>query len=425
MPAKKTAAKKNPSKPDAKPVEIRDRVVGLVRVKASELVPNKKNWHKHPKKQREAIGGALREIGYAAALIARKTSGQKLQLIDGHLRAKTTPDTVVPVLIVDLSEKEADTLLASFDPIGAMAAADESALCELLKSIESKDSSLQAFLDSLKTRHSEVVAIGEDASTSSGSKYKVESGQIWSLGRHRLACGDATDKTLIAKLLGKNRPRLVATDPPYGVDYVAAKAAVPVGGLRDVRSRHFDIANDAIGADGVSALVKNALMAVLDRCDKPAVYVWHAYAMQCEVASAMIDAGVAIHRQIVWGKNSLVMSRGDYHWQHELCYYGWLKGNRCAWTGNRKQTTLWKIEESPGGGLHPTQKPVELFAVSIRNHLRRGEWCFEPFAGSGSQLIAAEQCGACCAAVELSPVYCQRILARWSDMTGDTPTRQR
>ncbi len=180
-------------------MEIRDRVVELRRVRARELVPNPKNWRRHPKAQAEALRGLLGEIGNADALLARELPDGRLQLIDGHLRAETMPDEEVPVLILDLNEEEADRLLLTLDPLATMAVADSERLGALLDSVRTDDPAIQALLDNLRAQEGLLLEnLGDladpepqvDKAEELRRKWGTEAGQLWQVGPHRLVCGD-------------------------------------------------------------------------------------------------------------------------------------------------------------------------------------------------------------------------------------------
>lgn len=374
------------------------------------------------------MSAALSEIGYAGALLARRGDDGKLILIDGHLRAETTPEQEVPVLVLDLTEAEALKLLACYDPISAMADVDEGALRLLVEEVKFDTSSLAdailgAYDLSPALDEQEVDAPARlDEAEQLREKWGVEPGQVWRLGVHRLMCGDSTSAEDVARLMAGERSALMNTDPPYGVDYgglVASRAAA--GGS----SKTYDpIENDELDGAALQvfleAVIRTAVAGALS--EKPAFYLWHPMLTQGTffAAAAAAAADILIHRQIVWVKPSLILGRGDFHWRHELCFYGWIRGRRCAWLGDRAQTTVWEVGRE-SDGLHPTQKPVELFERPLRYHTQLGDVCYEPFSGSGSQLIAAERTGRRCFAMELAPKYVAVGIQRWVDATGGKP----
>jgi DNA modification methylase len=234
-------------------------------------------------------------------------------------------------------------------------------------------------------------------------------GNLWLLGRHRLLCGDATSAADVARLLDGARPHLMVTDPPYGVDYDPAWR------------------NEA----GVSTTLRTGRVANDDRADwreawalfpGNVAYVWHAGVHARTVIESLEAAGFAIRSQIVWAKPRLVLGRGDYHWQHEPCFYAVRKGATGHWQSARDQTTLWQIAmvgaEDDTETVHGTQKPLECMRRPIVNNSAAGDAVYDPFLGSGTTLIAAEFTGRVCVAMEIDPRYCDVTIERWQRLTG-------
>ena len=244
-------------------------------------------------------------------------------------------------------------------------------------------------------------------------------GDIWLIGNHRLICGDATKPEDVAVLLGKVKPHLMVTDPPYGVNYDATwreRAGVATMG----KPRTGKVAGDDRSDWGEAwALFPG-----------DAAYVWHGALHSGSVEASLLASGFDLRSQIVWAKTVMVMGRGDYHWQHEPCWYAVRKGSTGHWQGDRTKTTLWTLA-SPihimSGSKedkteHPTQKPVECMRRPIENNSSPGQAVYEPFAGSGTTVIAAEMTGRICLAIELSPNYCDVIVERWEKYTGKKAT---
>lgn len=239
-------------------------------------------------------------------------------------------------------------------------------------------------------------------------------GDLWLLGKHRLLCGDSTVAENAARVLGGALPLLMVTDPPYGVEYDA------------------DWRNHAMRADG-TAIAGRAVGVVTndDRSDwreawtlfpGDVAYVWHAGVYSPGVADSLAACDFERRALIVWAKSQLVIGRGDYHHQHEPCWYAVRKGKPGLRTDDRKQTTLWQIDKPRKSETgHSTQKPVECMARPIRNHTARE--VYDPFLGSGTTLIAAEQLGRTCYGLELSPAYCDVIVQRWETATGGKAVR--
>ena len=232
-------------------------------------------------------------------------------------------------------------------------------------------------------------------------------GDLWIMGSHRLICGDSTSADVVAKLLGDVRPLLMVTDPPYGVEYDPAWR----------------------NATGASATKRTGKVLNDDRADwheawalfpGDVAYVWHGALHAGTVADSLAAAGFAIRSQIIWAKDRLVLSRGDYHWQHEPCWYAVRAKGKGHWAGDRKQTTLWHIanRDQDTDTVHGTQKPVECMRRPILNNSSPGQAVYEPFMGSGTTLVAAETTGRVCFGIELNPAYVDVAIERWQSFTG-------
>ena len=382
---------------------------------ASELRPNPKNWRKHPKAQQDAIRGVLAEVGIADALLARELPDGSLMLIDGHLRADVDPATLWPVLILDVSEAEADKLLATVDPLAAMAESDTEKLDALLREVNTSSEAVAKMLEDLGkeagcdwAKTGEVV---EDEVPEPPADPVTKPGDLWLLGEHRLLCGDSTKAADVERVLAGAKPFLMVTDPPYGVEYDA------------------DWRNHALRADG-SPIAGRAIGKVandnkadwtetwkLSPCHVG--YFWHAGRHASEVERSIVAAGFSIRCQLVWVKSNFAIGRGHYHWGHEPCWYAVREGGSSKWCGDRTQSTTWNIAKpSKSDSGHSTQKPIECMARPIRNHGGKDDDVYDPFLGSGTTLIAAEQLGRRCYGLELEPKYCDVIVQRWETLTG-------
>jgi DNA modification methylase len=239
-------------------------------------------------------------------------------------------------------------------------------------------------------------------------------GDLWLLGSHRLFCGDSRVVEHVDTLLEGVKCNLMVTDLPYGVNYDPEwrdKADLGIG----ERSRGKVKNDDIINWTDTYTLFTGDI-----------AYVWHAGKFTHVVAQNLSDCGFEIVSQIIWAKQHFALSRGDYHWQHEPCWYVVRKGKKHNWRGKRDQSTLWQIANNNAfGGKsedkwgHGTQKPVECMSKPIENNSRPGDWVYDPFGGSGTTLIAAQQLGRCCAMMELDEKYCDIIIKRWEKFTGE------
>ena len=404
-------------------MRIRDRIVELRRVPAGELLPNPRNWRTHPAAQADAMRGVLAEVGFADAVLARQTDAG-LMLIDGHLRAEVAPESTVPVLVLDVDEAEADLILATHDPLASMATVDGERLTDLLGDVRTSNEALAGMLQDLgaglggEVEEDEVPEVPEDPVT--------RLGDVWVLGDHRLVCGDATSAEDVRRLLAGAVPFLMVTDPPYGVNYSpewrdeAAKkghlafAGRRVGKVPNAGRRVGKVPND----DRVDWSEAYLLF------PGDVAYTWSPPGDHVILTGAALQkSGFEIRNQIVWKKSHIPISRGAYSYQHEPCWYGVRRGHKAKWTGNNMASTVWDVslDKNVAGG-HSTQKPVEIMARPIRNH--GGDAVYDPFVGSGTTLIAAEQLGRRCYAMELEPRYCDVVVQRWQNLTGGKARRE-
>jgi len=408
-------------------MEIRDRVKELRRVKAKDLVPNRKNWRVHPKAQASALRGLLAEVGYADALIARELPDGKLQLIDGHLRAETTPNAIVPVLVLDVTEEEADKLLATLDPLAGMAEADAGRLNALLASVRTDSVAVGELLERIA---------GEKAWLSVNSAVDVQDpepqieraaelqikwgtarGQLWKIDSHRLLCGDCRDRSEVARLWRESGSlvRLIWTDPPYGIDYVATKNKALRQLHKGTRVKT-NIVNDALSPKETHELFRAALSLAAERAHQGAACYASVAAgpLLAGFIQAFEAAGFSFKHHLVWVKQQMVLGRCDYHYRHEPILYGWLENGPHYFCEDRTQDTVFEINKPVSSEFHPTTKPVALIARMVANSSRLGELVYDPFCGSGSTLLAAHQLGRIGYGVEIDPGYVAVALERLS-----------
>ena len=412
----------------------RNRIVGHGDEPPELLLANPANWRVHPKEQQQALAGALSEVGWVAQVLVNRTTGH---VVDGHLRVElaiSRGEPSVPVVYVELSEAEERLVLASLDPLAAMASAEKDALAALLAEIETGDAALARMLAELADHHGirrpilgdpdEVPPVPDEADV------YVRPGDLWLLGDHRLLCGDATSPEAVARLLDAAEPTLLATDPPYGVSLdptwrdgvynELGPAERPY--MRTTGHRNTTVSGDTrVDWSEAFALVPSLRVG----------YVWHAGVYAAEVAAGLERIGFEIASQVIWDKGLFAMSRGWYHWGHEPCWVIRKPGIPNLFHGSRDQSTVWRApspkmimagsEEEKQD--HPAQKPVVLFETPIRNHLAAGEAVLDPFLGSGTTLVAAETLGRRCLGMEIDPRYVQLTIERWQGLTGRTADR--
>lgn len=276
-------------------------------------------------------------------------------------------------------------------------------------------------LDALLTASGGVAAENDptelvDAADKLRKKWKTERGQLWRLGPHRLLCGDATSAEDVTRLLDGAVPHLCVTDPPYGVHYDPNWRNVEAakGRLVYAPSRVGQVTNDD----------RANWSAAWELFPGDVIYSWNPAGAESVVhAAALQESGFVIRMQIIWAKSNFPIGRGDYHVQHEPCWYAVRKGRPAKRTSDRTQTTLWEInlDRNVEGG-HSTQKPVECMARPIRNH--QADEVYDPFVGSGTTLIAAEQLGRRCYGIDIAPQYVAVTLERWSVATGEIPVQE-
>lgn len=418
---------------------IRNRTQELIMVPANKLRPNEKNWRRHPESQRKALEAILQEVGFVGATLVRRlpkpdTEGREYELVDGHLRAETGGDEELPCLVVDLNDEEADKVLATFDPLGSLASTDETALAALLASIECDTPAMDALLKEVAEQYE----LPPTAPAAQGDPDEVpdvpvvpttETGDLWILGEHRLLCGDSTNADDVELLMDGHRAGLMNTDPPYGIAY--ANDDRPNPGVAKPRVAKPRVANDELSDQVLQAFLEKAFGAAVFHALTPnaAWYLWHAHLTQGYFAAAAAAANVVLHRQIIWVKPVLLLGRGQYHWKHEPCFMGWVRGHQPPdygeGNGERTQTTVWEIgsiSQAERRTLnHSSPKPTGLFTIPLVKHLNAGEICYEPFAGSGPQFIAAEQLGRRCFGMELEAQYCDVIAERYFKFCGKMP----
>jgi DNA modification methylase len=417
------------------PVVVARMPAGVEMRPVSGLVAYEHNPRTHSAEQVAEIAASIVEFGWTNPVLINGSG----RIIAGHGRVQAAQHlglSQVPVLVRDdLTPAQERAYVIADNKLALNAGWDDALLASELKALGAQGYDLgltgfdageiDALFDAAAGGDSEETA-GEDDTPEPEATTVSRPGDIWLLGSHRLLCGDSTAPVDVGRLLAGAKPHLMVTDPPYGVEYDAAW-----------RTR--------LGISSKGAAVGKVLND--DRADwreawalfpGAVAYVWHAGTHCAEVQESLASCKFGVRAQIVWVKQRHVLSRGHYHAQHEPCLYAiregedeqWgfvadhdiasyavRKGENGRWTGSRTQSTVWSIEHQASETGHSTQKPVECMRRPIVNNSRRGDAVYEPFAGSGTTIIAAESIGRRCYAIELSPAYCDVIVRRWQSFT--------
>lgn len=399
--------------------DLRMRIVDFQYIRAGDILPNPDNWRVHSKAQKDAYNAMVESVGYAGAQMVFETDDGDLMFVDGHMRADEHPDELLPTLITDLNADEAREILATFDPISAMAEANKDKLKALHEKLSVLRNDTTAARDAVlkSIRDNNNVMLDEDKpdddpgaevdrASELNEKWQVKRGDVWQVGKHRIMCGDSTCAEDVDKLLNNSKPELMITDPPYGVEYDASwRDDAAHAGLLSVAQRR----TGAVPHDN-----RVDWQAAIDLFPGDIIYCWHADLHASAVANYLETAGFVIRCQIIWNKPHFVIGRGHYHTRHEPCWYAFRKGRAAGWVGDNTQDTIWNItlDKNVAGG-HSTQKPVECMARPIRNH--KGD-VYDPFLGSGTTLVACEQTGRVGYGMEIAPEYVAVCLERLSGM---------
>ena len=390
------------------------KVDAIKEIEIDRLIPYPNNARTHSDEQVAQIAASIKEFGFTNPVLVDGDNG----IIAGHgrvqaarkLQLKSVP-TIDLSYLTPVQRKAyilADNKLslnAGWDVEllqGELAGLDELEFDLSLTGFS--DSELAGFLDTNEglTDPDDVPDVPDEPTACLGD--------VWILGRHRLVCGDSTDADVVAKCLNGVEPHLMVTDPPYGVEYDASWRA-DAGVNKNTKKMGKVLNDDQSDWTEAWALFPGSI-----------AYIWHAGVQASTVAESLMANNFVIRSQIIWTKERFALSRGDYHWQHEPCWYA-VKGTG-HWCGDRKQSTVWSINARENKGIgHSTQKPVECMKRPIENNSSPGQAVYEPFSGSGTTIIAAEMTGRVAHAIELNPAYVDVAVKRWEDFTGEVAQR--
>ena len=358
----------------------------------------------------EKLKRSIEQFGYVEPVIWNKATGR---VVGGHQRLKVLMDlghSQVDCVVVDLPEEKEKALNVALNKISGDW--DKDKLSLLIADLQGADFDVSLtgfdpaeiddlFKDSVKD------GIKEDDFDVDAELEKptiTKSGDIWTLGRHRLVCGDSTKAETYEQLLNGKKVNLVITDPPYNVNYEGSAGKIK---------------NDNMGNDAFYQFLLDAYTQMHSAmADDASIYVFHADTEGLNFRRAFADAGFYLSGCCIWKKQSLVLGRSPYQWQHEPCLYGWKKGGKHQWYTGRKETTIWEFDKPKKNGDHPTMKPIPLLAYPIMNSSMTNCLVLDPFGGSGSTLIACEQTDRICYTIELDEKFCDVIVKRYIEQVG-------
>lgn len=376
----------------------------------NDLIPYIRNARTHSESQIAQIAASIKEFGFLSPILIAEDN----TILAGHGRlaaARKLGLTKVPcVKESHLTETQRRAYIIADNKLSLNAGWDEDILAIELSELQGADFDL----DLLGFDESELVSIFEDDKEVEDDDFDVEeelnkpcfskAGDIWTLGRHRLICGDSTKEETYKRLMDGKRANLVVTDPPYNVNYEGSAGKIKNDNMDNDKFYNFLL-------DAFSNMEK--VMA-----DDASIYVFHADTEGLNFRKAFNDAGFYLSGCCIWKKPSLVLGRSPYQWQHEPCLYGWKRKGKHQWYSGRKETTIWEFEKPKKNADHPTMKPIALLAYPISNSSMSNTLILDPFGGSGSTLIACEQTDRSCYTIELDEKFCDVIVKRYIEQVG-------
>ena len=379
-------------------------------VAIQKLVPYINNARTHSPEQIKKLRSSLREFGFINPVIIDRDYG----VIAGHgriLAAKEEGIKEVPCVFADhLTEAQKKAYIIADNRMAMDAGWDEELLRVEIEALQGMD------FDPLLTGfdEKELAALFDDGAEAKDDDFDVDeelekpvfskTGDVWTLGRHRLVCGDSTKAETYETLMQGKKANLVVTDPPYNVNYEGSAGKIK---------------NDNMAAEKFYQFLLDAFTNMEKvMAEDASIYVFHADTEGLNFRRAFTDAGFYLSGCCIWKKPSLVLGRSPYQWQHEPVLYGWKKNGKHQWYSDRKQTTIWEFEKPRKNADHPTMKPIPLLAYPITNSSMSNTLILDPFGGSGSTLIACEQTDRSCCTIELDKKYCDVIVKRYVELKG-------
>ena len=383
-------------------------------VDINKLVPYANNARTHNKEQILKLRSSLREFGFVNPVIIDR----EYNVLAGHGRimaAKEEGIAEVPCVYADhLTEAQKKAYILADNRMALDAGWDEELLSVEIQELQELgfDLSLTGFdekeLTDLLGVDADGVAKEDDFDLSAALEKAafVQRGDIWTVGRHKLMCGDATSAEDVSALMGDTKANLILTDPPYGVSFKSASGLT--------------IQNDSMKNEEFYAFLLSSFQRMAEHLEKGgSAYVFHADTEGLNFRKAFIDAGFHLAGCCIWVKDSLVLGRSDYQWQHEPVLYGFMQNGKHHWYSDRKQTTIWNFDKPKRNANHPTSKPLDLLGYPIGNSTQENDVVMDTFGGSGSTLMACEQMNRICYTMELDEKYALVILRRYVEDTGN------
>lgn len=371
--------------------------------------PDAANARKHGEKNMAAIVASLSRFGQRAPIVVQR-KGMVVRAGNGRLAAaKSLGWSHIAAVVVDDESVDAVAFAIADNRTAELAEWDKETLASLLDTLPEDDLGVTGFDESdLKDLLSELTPeVVDDTPPEPPPTPVSKTGDLWEMGTHRLLCGDSTKADDVGRLMGGLKADMCLTDPPYGVSYVGKTEDALV------------VENDSLDEASLAKLVLAAFDNAQAVCREGAY--WYATVPPGPLHLVFADDWKrrGILRQImVWAKDSMVLGHSEYHYQHEPILFGWIPGGGRHKNGDRTRTTLWSFDRPKASREHPTMKPVPLWAKAVDDGSRAGETVYDPFLGSGTTLIAAEQLGRKCYGMEISPQYCDVIVTRWEKLTG-------
>ena len=375
------------------------------------LIPYARNSRTHSEEQIAQVAASIKEFGFLNPVIIAEDN----TILAGHARVlaarKLGLDKIPCIKAESLTEAQKRAYISADNRLSLNAGWDEKLLSVEISDLKNEafDLSLLGFdekeLDKLLSPDGDDIVDDDfDVDGELAKPAVTLPGDIWTLGRHRLLCGDSTVQENLDRLMEGRKANLAVTDPPYNVDYQGTAGKIRNDNMEDSRFHDFLLS---------AFRCLNSVMA-----DDASIYVFHSDTEGLNFRKSFDEAGFYLSGCCIWKKPSLVLGRSPYQWQHEPCLFGWKKGGKHRWYADRKQTTVWEFEKPRKNDVHPTMKPIPLIAYCIMNSSMSNTLVVDPFLGSGTTMMACQQAERTCYGLELDPKYCDVIVSRFIGLTG-------